>query len=34
MALERTGEAKTTFTELKNIHPSHEKLDELENQIF
>jgi len=31
MALERTGEAKTTFTELKNFHPSHEKLDELEN---
>jgi phosphoglycerol transferase MdoB-like AlkP superfamily enzyme len=34
LALKRTAEAKTTYTDLKNFYPTHEKLSELENQIF
>src|SRR6056297_4186812 len=31
IALDRSGEAKITFTELKKAHPSNQNIDELEN---
>jgi len=34
IALDRSGEAKITFTELKKAHPSNQNIDELENQLF
>lgn len=33
LAMNRTSDAKETFSVLKDHHPSHENLDELENQI-
>lgn len=34
IAMNRTDDAKSAFSDLKNIHPSHENLEELESQLF
>jgi len=34
IAMNRTDDAKSTFSDLKNIHPSHENLEEFESQLF
>ena len=34
LALERTADARITYSELRGINPAHESLDQLESQLF